>query len=340
VADEPSKPKLPQSSAPVNDHVTLTQRRSFEAERARSIAGSPARSPTAIPRALNFACVLFSRPERRRLASAGVNRREFVGALAGAALGRAVAGRIPPGPHRPVVVAHRGDHTRAPENSRSAIAAALRAGADYVELDVRRTRDGEHVLMHDPTVDRTTDGQGRVADLSWPDLAKLRLRGSGPAAAAETIPRLAEGLEALRDRAGLYLDFKDGDRQVVAQALRAAGMAAHTVIYDRLDSVAAWRQVAADLPLMVSPHAEDLRTLDAAALRERYPVEILDGPATAYTAEKVRQVRAAGFQVWLDIQGPWEEPAFWRRMVALDADGLQSDQPAGLVAFLRAEGRR
>ena len=60
-----------------------------------------------------------------------------------------------------IVVAHRGDHTAAHENSLEAIERAIRAGADYVELDVRATRDGELALMHDATVDRTTDGQAR-----------------------------------------------------------------------------------------------------------------------------------------------------------------------------------
>src|SRR5207244_9942203 len=63
---------------------------------------------------------------------------------------------------RRVVVAHRGVHTSAPENSLASVREAIALGVDMVELDVRTTRDGRLVLLHDETVDRTTDGSGRV----------------------------------------------------------------------------------------------------------------------------------------------------------------------------------
>lgn len=269
-----------------------------------------------------------------------MNRREFLGTLAAAATSRTFAARIPAAVFQPVVVAHRGEHSHAPENSLQAIELAIRGGADYVELDVRRTRDGEHVLMHDATVDRTTTGHGPVADLDWSDIGKLRLKYGGQPDQAEMVPRLSDALPRLRGRAGLYLDFKDGAREVVARLLREAAMTERTVVYDRLGNEAAWRKVAPELPLMVSPALEDLTDQGLTRLKQRYPVEILDGPASAYTAAAVRAAQAHGFQVWLDIQGPWEGPAFWRRILALGADGLQSDKPSELVAFLRAEGRR
>src|SRR3954453_8427155 len=64
------------------------------------------------------------------------------------------------------ISAHRGAKTVAPENTIAAYEAAVKAGADYIELDVRRTRDGKLVIMHDSTVDRTTNGHGAVADLT------------------------------------------------------------------------------------------------------------------------------------------------------------------------------
>jgi hypothetical protein len=75
-------------------------------------------------------------------------------------------------------------------------------------------------------------------------------------------------------------------------------------------------------------------------LKTLYPVEVLDGPATQYSAEVVTAVQALGFEVWMDIQGPWEDAEFWRRMLALGADGWQTDRPGELLAFLRASGRR
>lgn len=95
-----------------------------------------------------------------------------------------------PPPGHVVVVAHRACFAAAPENSPEAIEACARLGVEVVENDVRSTKDGELVLMHDDTVNRTTNGWGYLNDLTMADLAKLRLRDGegGPAAAVTTIP--------------------------------------------------------------------------------------------------------------------------------------------------------
>src|ERR1035441_8876449 len=74
------------------------------------------------------------------------------------------------------VIAHRGEHLQNPENSLNAIEGAIAAGADYVELDVRTTRDGHLILMHDDTVDRTTSGHGKVSQLSLAEIEHLELK--------------------------------------------------------------------------------------------------------------------------------------------------------------------
>lgn len=269
-----------------------------------------------------------------------MNRRTFLTTLAVAGLPPMLGAKVPPARHRPVVVAHRADHTQAHENSLTAIENAIRCGADFVELDLRRTQDGEHILMHDSSVDRTTNGRGAVAELTWAEIEKLRLTDrQRPDLAPEPVPRFADALKVMRGRIGLYLDFKNADREVAVRLLRAADMLGHTVVYDGLENVAAWRKTAPELPLMVSPRAEDLEGEALKELKTRYPIEILDGSARDYTAESVRAAQAAGFQVWPDIQGPWENEAFWGRMVALGTDGLQSDKPGELVAFLKRQGR-
>src|SRR5262249_6466235 len=76
--------------------------------------------------------------------------------------------------------AHRGEHLRHPENSLPAIQAAIDAGMDFVELDVRTTADGNLVLMHDRTVDRMTNGQGAVASMTLAEVRKLDLGARFP----------------------------------------------------------------------------------------------------------------------------------------------------------------
>jgi glycerophosphoryl diester phosphodiesterase len=78
--------------------------------------------------------------------------------------------------HRFLVSAHRGDHTHAPENTLKAYANAIEAGADYVEIDLRTTRDSQLVIMHDVSVNRMTAGTGLIKDMSWDSLRLLRVR--------------------------------------------------------------------------------------------------------------------------------------------------------------------
>src|SRR5580658_7344129 len=73
----------------------------------------------------------------------------------------------------PPVIAHRGASAQAPENTMAAFRLATESGAKWVEFDVHLTQDGVPVIMHDDTLDRTTDGKGKIADASWADVQKL-----------------------------------------------------------------------------------------------------------------------------------------------------------------------
>ena len=109
----------------------------------------------------------------------------------------------------PFTSAHRGHSTAAPENTLAALAAAWQAGATVAEIDLRMTADGELVLMHDRTLDRTTTGHGPVSQMS---LAELRALDAGswfaPAFAGEPIPRFDEVLDWSRGKIGLLVELK------------------------------------------------------------------------------------------------------------------------------------
>ena len=93
-----------------------------------------------------------------------------------------------------MVAGHRGDSANCPENTMVAFRAAIEAGADMIETDVRLTRDGVPVLIHDRTVDRTTDGKGYVKDMTF---AELRLLNAGSMELPQAVPTLEELLELL-----------------------------------------------------------------------------------------------------------------------------------------------
>ncbi|MCT9097317.1 glycerophosphodiester phosphodiesterase family protein [Haloarchaeobius sp. HME9146] len=102
------------------------------------------------------------------------------------------------------LIAHRGFAEEAPENTVSAVEHAVAAGADVVEVDVRRCASGEVVVHHDETVDRVTDGSGAVADHTLAELQALSVLGSG-----QSVPSLAQVLDALPATIGVNVELKE-----------------------------------------------------------------------------------------------------------------------------------
>ncbi|RJS74557.1 glycerophosphodiester phosphodiesterase [Candidatus Bathyarchaeota archaeon] len=101
------------------------------------------------------------------------------------------------------VVAHRGASGYEPENTLRALKRAIEMGADMVEVDVRLSKDGVPVIIHDETLDRTTDGSGKVADYTA-DQLRMFDAGSG-----EKIPLLSEVLDFVKGKVGLLLELKE-----------------------------------------------------------------------------------------------------------------------------------
>ena len=93
-----------------------------------------------------------------------------------------------------LVVSHRGNWRSAPENSLAAIDSAIVMKIDAVEIDVRKTKDGHLVLMHDNTVDRTTNGKGKVSNLTLSEIKKLRLEDKDGRLTEHTVPTLEEAM--------------------------------------------------------------------------------------------------------------------------------------------------
>jgi len=112
---------------------------------------------------------------------------------------------------RPFLIAHRGFSSVAPENTLVAFELALDAGAEVLECDVQLSADGVAVVLHDPTVDRTTDGRGDVRELAWDQIRGLDAgyneRFAG-AFAGQRVPRLEDLLDLARGRASVFVEIK------------------------------------------------------------------------------------------------------------------------------------
>ena len=159
-----------------------------------------------------------------------------------------------------IVVAHRGCWHHAPENSLAGLAACVRAGVDAIELDVRHTRDGVAVIIHDETLDRTTNGHGAVADHDWAELSRIRLREAhgGPDAALtdQSIPTLDAYLTAAKGRMMIVFDVKDGSQRDTFRHIERAGMADQAIFFYECDdrtlaeAIAPFRNRVTTFPIM------------------------------------------------------------------------------------------
>lgn len=138
-------------------------------------------------------------------------------------------------PSRPVIVAHRGYRARYPENTMAAFQAALDLGVPMIELDVTLTRDGHVVVIHDETLDRTSNGKGFVRDLSLSELSRLDA-GSwfSPHFCGERIPTLNEVLTCFGKKIALNIEVKpeafeenDHPDAIEHQVLSSIGRLAH-----------------------------------------------------------------------------------------------------------------
>lgn len=141
-----------------------------------------------------------------------------------------------------IVMAHRGYSDVAPENTMSAFKKAYQIGADMVELDVHLSKDGQLIVMHDDTLDRTTNGKGKIGDKT---LAELKTLDAGshfsPAFKGEQIPTLDEVLIYAKDKICVNIEIKAeavednpkpgmGIEQKVVQAVKKYGMEQHVIV--------------------------------------------------------------------------------------------------------------
>ena len=235
----------------------------------------------------------------------------------------------------PWIIAHRGASGHAPENTLAAFERAVELGAVFIETDLRLTRDARFVAIHDSTLERTTNGQGKVQDFTLAELRQLDA-GSwfGPEFAGQRIPTLDEILEFAQTRdVVFYLEIKYagtwGMHPALSGALQQPEMAAHTIVisFDP-DALVTLRRLNSTLMLglLVEKGEQDLVQLALdVGVRQICPRWDL------VTAELVERARHADLHVV-----PWtvNDPAEMRRLVDAGVNGIMTDFPDRLRAVL------
>jgi len=244
--------------------------------------------------------------------------------------------------HSITVIAHRGDHTIVPENTLAAYRHAIAAGVDYVEVDLRTTMDGRLMVMHDETVDRTTNGKGRVRDLTYKQIRALKVTDKkNPGNAIHQVPTLEEVLNVCKGRINIYLDFKDANVRKVYDLLKRTGMLHHVAVYLNAEShYVDWKAVDPRVPLISSVPGDKKDSTHMRKFLEAYQVSVIDGSPGDYDEAMLAVIRSCHVKVWLDVQNKDERPEYWMPILKTGVDGMQSDHPGELVRFLKSIGRR
>lgn len=238
--------------------------------------------------------------------------------------------------HQLVVIAHRGSHLDVPENTLAAYANAIKEGADYVEIDLRTTKDGHLVIMHDESVTKMTGKKWLIKDLTYNQVRDLKINTiNNEDTTTYRVPDFASVLDLCKGRINIYLDFKDADVEKSYQLIKEAGMQHHVVVYlNKKEQYGQWRKVAPHVPLMASL-PDNMNNIQLNDLLHKMPLEVVDN---AYDKDKLNLMHRKKIAVWLDVQSKDEGPAKWEQALKHGVDGLQTDHPAKLIKYL--EDRR
>ncbi len=240
---------------------------------------------------------------------------------------------------------HRGATLFAPENTLVGIDVAIELGMDSIEVDVRPTADDVLVLMHDDTVDRTTDGTGSVSEMTLADIRELHVVSTFDDIPDQPVPTFAEALEALAGRALVNVDAKTDRMDLIGADIAAAGMQRWCFVQvDNVEEGHALR--AADPTILVMPDAENAD--DVGTYHEALAAELFEFPWLLDEPEPIEAALAVGSRPTQDALGVTDAAAtiheengddpclayqpMWERGISL----IQTDMPHLLAPCLQS----
>ena len=235
------------------------------------------------------------------------------------------------------IVAHRGGVQLGPENTLVTFLKAAELGVDYVEMDIRQTKDGEFVLMHDPDVKRTTNGNSKVKDMTLAEIKELDA-GSwyGEDFAGEKVPTLKEVLRGIKGKILPDLDFKAGDPKQLIELLKAEGYleAGNVTLYSgNYELLKEIGQLTDKLLLRPSPKGDMeylMKYLDA-------PIVNLSG--RNFSAEMADQIHKHNKKAFVNCLFNADKKKLMVKALKYGADYIQTDQLDVLIPLVRAHNK-
>lgn len=270
----------------------------------------------------------------------------------------AIVGEMLDGGSRRVLVAsHRGDWRNYPENSLAAIESAIAMGVDIIELDLKLTLDSVLVLMHDRSIDRTTTGRGRVSDIAYDSIRRVKLRAGQGVATHWDVPTLEEALAVCKGRAVVNIDQGFQYYDLIHPVLERSGMLDQTLIKGRVTRDEAERTFSRYehnclfMPIVNYGKKECREVLASYSAAAPLAYEVCWTEYTSEVATCMAGVLAQGSKLWVNSLWPslngglcddaaveGDAAAVYGRLVDMGATLIQTDRPELLLNYLRSEG--
>lgn len=255
-----------------------------------------------------------------------------------------------------IVVSHRGDWRNAPENSLQAIKNCIDLGVDMVEIDVRETKDGHLVLMHDKTIDRTTNGNGYVKDLTLDSLRTFRLIDGLGIATNHKIPTLLEALKLAKGKILVNLDKSYGIFDKCYEIINKTSTHDQVIIKGakRLEEVekefGKYLDKVHFMPIINLPNNEVSKIVDEYLDSNNPPVafEFTIKHDTIKFVENFKKIRDRGSSIWVNSLWPHhngghdDEKAVndintYQWYIENSIDIIQTDRPRLLLGYLKSK---
>lgn len=265
-----------------------------------------------------------------------------------------------PNSKRVLVVAHRGDWRNAPENSLQAFKNCIDMGVDMIEIDLKKSKDNQLIIMHDQTLDRTTDGKGLPEDFTLAELQALHLKNGTGVPTAHRIPTLEEVLLLAKGKILVNIDKGYDYFQDVYDLLVKTGTVNQVIVKSGypFDKVKAENGAVLDkvvfMPIVNLDKPEAEQMIEGYEAMRPVAIECCFREATPEVLRLLKKIRDKGTKVWLNALWPWlngghdddraveggEKDPAWGWLLDNGASLIQTDRPKELIDYLKAKQRR
>ncbi len=232
------------------------------------------------------------------------------------------------------VVAHRGAHNGIPENTLAAYQKAIDLGCDFVEIDIRKTKDGRFVSVHNKTIDAYTEGQikGKVGNFTLAELKQLNIgKRIGPEWEKERIPTFEEVLKLCKGKIGIYLDLKEPDVKAQIDIIKSYDMQRNIIWYipaSRMKVIKEVKNYCNECLIMPDPGSKK----NIQRVVEKVHPLLLATDMGELSEDYIKIAGKLNVKIITDDQkGNMEE---WKRILKMGTDGIQTDNPKELIDFL------